>query len=338
MLAGDGDLARLDGQFCLAYRDPDGALCLARDHPGIMPLFFSLDERGLGFASEYQALETLGYANIEPVVPGSILRYAAGAISITSLPADRPAAAGRGLGRTRDAVVGRAVSHGVAPGKVGLLLSGGVDSALLAVYARRHVAGLTCLTLDGPDVPVAEEVCAHLRIANHIVVGALGMLDWAKRYRARPYNQQFESLNRSLYAPSCLLARAAAGRGLAVVLSADGVDEVFGGYDFECADEAVNSVTRQMIDSISLYSLDRLDEACMYQGVQPRVPFLSRPVIDHALGLDAALKKDKRCIRDLAERYLPRRIARRPKCPMQVSTGSYRTITGRDWINSYVSQ
>ena len=330
----------IDGQFAAVFQGEDGAFHLTRDYPGIMPLFYTRTPKGLAFATEHDALVAAGFVAVEPVIPGTTVCYRAGRVTVSPW---QPMTINQtpnhqDLDATLNLAVRRAVTHQVSDKHLGILLSGGVDSSLLALYAQRHAPGLTCFTLDGPDVSMARMTCAHLGIDRHVVVPADDLEECATLYRSRPYNRQFDMLNRSLFAPCYLLARAAKHLGIRVLLTADGVDEAFGGYEFNCAQNALRKVSRMMVDSMTLYSLDRLDEACMVHGIQPRLPFLSRDVLSAAFNQECFQMRDKIGIRVVAERYLPDDIAWRPKCPMQVSTGSYRRITGRDWVSSYMSQ
>ena len=165
-------VSRIDGMFAFVFRDgATGALYLVRDRFGEKPLYYGLSRSRLVFASEVGALlchpdfrdaepdrlaaysfllfeylpgDLSGWTGIQKIEPGTILTFAGGQISRERYW--RPPVAGgvsqtvgeaeatERLGSLLLASVRRQV---VADVPVGVFLSGGVDSSLIAALAMQ---------------------------------------------------------------------------------------------------------------------------------------------------------------------------------------------------------
>jgi asparagine synthase (glutamine-hydrolysing) len=261
-------LPRLEGMYAFAFFDPRGpSLLLGRDPAGIKPLYLAENGDALVFASEIRAVLATGL--IRPVVdPGGVAGYLAyGAVQhpltlfrgVSSLPpgthlAVRPGAnagwikvgptpfwrlPGRTSEMTEDDAVGavrtrlpRAVAdHLVADVPVGLFLSSGLDSTLLAGLAREHAGSLRSFTVvfgDQPDFSeqhLAAETARqfgleHTEIPLPMAAAEAAVADWL----AALDQPSIDGLN------VFLVSRAVRDQGIKVALSGLGADELFGGY------------------------------------------------------------------------------------------------------------
>lgn len=263
---GESLLDRLVGMFAFALWDPQlGALVLARDRFGKKPLLYALDGARLSFASELVALDclrdtsdginehalrllfSLRYlpepSSIRPGVatlpPGHMLRFDAGGVAVTrwydlatrSRPnyADDQEALADLTARFDAAVADRLV----ADVPLGVFLSGGIDSGLVAASMARHGGTVKTFTVgfEGAaayyeERPAARMLAAHLGTTHtEVAVGAdeaLAAIDAVFDGLDQPFAD-------SSAVPMYLLARETR-RAVTVALSGDGADEVFGGY------------------------------------------------------------------------------------------------------------
>jgi asparagine synthase (glutamine-hydrolysing) len=114
---------------------------------------------------------------------------------------------------------------------LGCFLSGGVDSSLIALAAARHVPKLTTLCVRMPDARYDESEYAR-RIAG--VIGSDHVTIDAAADPAADIVRLVEMLGLpfgdSSLLPAWWAAKAAAGR-MRVVLTGDGADELFLGYE-----------------------------------------------------------------------------------------------------------
>lgn len=257
-------VCHLRGMFAIAIVDRRrGRLFLARDHFGIKPLWWSAQAGRVHFASEAAALAEAGCCGrIDLDAIELYLRFGyipaprSGFSGVAKLPPAHRLTIGfdgRTQGperywrwtpnpRTRPlaslideaaAVVDESVAaHLVADVPVGLFLSGGVDSALVADAVARHggvPGGAFTIAMGGPaedESPVAAQVAAHLGLEHRIErleADALGLLPRL----ARRYGEPFADSSAIPTWHVCRLAR----RTATVALSGDGGDEFFLGYD-----------------------------------------------------------------------------------------------------------
>jgi asparagine synthase (glutamine-hydrolysing) len=119
----------------------------------------------------------------------------------------------------------------IADVPVGIFLSGGVDSGLIAALAARHAADTTAFTVRMPELsfdetPHAAKVASRLGIRHEIV--ELGQADLLAAFEAVS-NRLDEPLADSSLLPTYLVCRAARAR-MTVALGGDGADELFAGY------------------------------------------------------------------------------------------------------------
>jgi asparagine synthase (glutamine-hydrolysing) len=115
---------------------------------------------------------------------------------------------------------------------LGCFLSGGIDSSLIASYARRHRADLRAFTVAMPqgaydESPLARQIAAHLKL-NHEVL-ACDAKNAAADLVAL-INSLGMPLGDSSLLPTYWVSKAAQ-QHVRVALSGDGGDELFGGYD-----------------------------------------------------------------------------------------------------------
>lgn len=255
-------LERLNGMWAFAIWDPrDGRLFLARDRLGVKPLVYAEVPGGIVFASEIKALTASGLVarELEPAAlphymsffavpePYSLVHGVRRLPSGHSLVADahgvrerrywdcalaeeddRGARAYRDevAGLLEDAVARRLVSD--VP--LGLLLSSGIDSRLVATFAARGMAtALRTFTLgfDAPDADERADACniaaalsadhREAVIGAHEAAGALPSLLAA-------YDEPGQSLVQNHFV--CRLAR----QDVTVALSGLGGDELFSSY------------------------------------------------------------------------------------------------------------
>ena len=254
----------LRGMYAFAIWDSlEGALFLARDPFGIKPLYIHDDGQTLSFASEVKALlaggASGGRANPDGLadywVWGHICEPRTIAAGIESLPPGewlvlkRHAAPERGRftslqgllagedgspGRDLRAVLSDTVQHHlVSDVPVGVFLSAGIDSRVLAILAAEHRARIRTLTLgfeefrETPDdeVPIAEATAKKIG-ADHQTV-------WITK---REFEQAFDQYMADMDQPTIdglnvwLVSAQARKLGLKVALSGIGGDELFGGY------------------------------------------------------------------------------------------------------------
>ena len=260
---GDEVVARLRGMFAIAIWDDGGQrLLLARDRLGEKPLYYRADEAGLDFASTVEALSLMrSDLAVDPAAVACYLshsfipathtiwrdvRVLPPAHTLVIVPGGSPQRRRywdfpRSLphpGRARQLVpaVENVIEDSVtrcldADVPVGVFLSGGVDSSLVAAMAARHRPRLPAFSLgfreqEFNELPFARTVAAHAGLDHHVVEGGVGDLLECLPHLVAQYGQPFGDASA---VPSFLLARLAR-REVTVCLSGDGGDEAFGGY------------------------------------------------------------------------------------------------------------
>jgi len=262
---GVGCLERLSGMFAFAlWDDARHSLFLARDRIGKKPLHYAVYNGGIAFASEIKALlkhpkvareidlSSLNkYLTFEYVpAPGTIFK------SIKKLEAGHYLMHQNGkteikkywdipledypIGfKTEDEyveelrdILGRAVrSRLVADVPVGVFLSGGIDSGLVAALAAKADRQIECFSI-GFDEPSFDESSQAKNIAK-----ALDLNHRLYTFTTRELLDNLDELPNFLdepvadasILPTYLLCKVASKR-LKVALSGDGGDELFAGY------------------------------------------------------------------------------------------------------------
>ena len=272
----------LRGMFAIALWDArERRLVLARDPFGIKPLLYALDDRRLAFASELRALLTLpdlprdmdfdaleSYLTFNVVLsPHTILRSVrrleAGHMLVADadrvaieryarpLPVDasdvRRASHRELAAETRARLSDSVAVHLRSDVPVGVLLSGGVDSGAIAALAAEHGERLQTFTVGFADQPSFDERGRARLVAER----------YGAEHRELVIGPEHASLLPEVVAaldeprgdatslPYWLASRLAAEH-VKVVLSGEGGDELFGGYQTYVADRYAHRLDRPL--------------------------------------------------------------------------------------------
>lgn len=313
-------LPKVNGIFAFVLWQPARQRYLiARDAMGVIPLYVGWDAAGrLCVASELKSL--LGHCtDIKVFPPGHLLDsshvqpgqelplqrwFAPRWLDPTALPV-RPYAPERLANALQDAVHRQLMCD--VP--YGVLISGGVDSSLIAALAAKFAArrvesgdaepawwprlhSFSCGLEGAPDFAPARLVAQHIGAVHHEVVftvqeglDALRDAIW--------HLETFDVTTIRAGTPMYLLMRRIRAMGIKMVLSGEGADEVFGGYlYFHKAPTAkeLHEETLRKLGKLHLYDCLRANKAGAAWGVEVRVPFLDTDFLQEAMTLDPACK------------------------------------------------
>ena len=354
-------LNRLNGIFAFALWDKArGRALIARDPIGVVPLYWGHDREGrLRVASEMKSLAD-ECADVAQFPPGHWYDSATGELTKYYARPWRDYEAVEGvdvasaeLREAFEAAVHRQLMTDVP---YGVLLSGGLDSSLVAAVAARYARHRI---EDGDKTeawwPRLHSFAIGLKgspdlAAAKIAAEALGTVHHGFEYTfeegldALPevirHIETYDVTTIRASTPMFLLARRIKAMGVKMVLSGEGSDEVFGGYlYFHKAPDAreFHEELIRKLDALNNFDCLRANKSMMAWGVEPRVPFLDREFLDVAMRMDATHKMvrkgsdgpqrmEKGVLRAAFEGYLPEQILWRQK--EQFSDG-----VGYGWID-----
>jgi asparagine synthase (glutamine-hydrolysing) len=307
---GDGCVNHLDGMFAFAIYDTrKRRLLLARDHMGQKPLFFLQTPTAFAFASEVKSLlaadlldreidldglyhyislrflpdrHTL-FRGIEKLPAAHLLVFEDGQATISRYWSfsflDKISGGGHAILDELDARLQRTVQdHTLSDVPVGTFLSGGIDSSLITAMTARHAeTSIPTFSIGVKEdrfneLPYARRVAKryatdhHEEIATADLVRLVPEMVWHMDEPADPFGV------------GVYLASRLAARHVKVVLSGDGGDELFAGYDRFSGFRLANwmrilpeSTRRTTIRRL----LDRLPESFAYKGWSQRLRWLN---------------------------------------------------------------
>jgi len=321
---------RLDGMFAFALSQDDG-LMLARDPLGIKPLYVGERDGALVFGSEIKAM-LVACNQVEEFPPGHIYTSDAGMhryyeLKSTAESITTTEQAQCGVRARLEAAVRKRL---LADVPVGVFLSGGLDSSLIAALARRYKDPLDSFavgTEDSEDLLRSRHVARQLGTRHHeriyTLEEALAVLP-----EVIYYLESFDcALVRSAI-PNYLLAKLAREH-VTVALSGEGADELFAGYSYlkdvepRLLQDELLHITRALHNT----NLQRCDRMSMAHGLEVRVPFLDIELVSYAFQMDTKLKlrgeeqTEKWILRRVAQELLPEDTVWRRKAKFAVGSG-----------------
>jgi hypothetical protein len=180
----------------------------------------------------------------------------------------------------------------------GVLLSGGLDSSLVAAICARNINRRSAsfpklhsftVGLEGsPDLIAAKKVADFLGTIHHPYTYTLQEGSDAIRDVIRSI-ETYDLTTIRASTPMYLMSRKIKAMGIKMVISGEGADEVFGGYLYfhkapnaeEFFDETVDKLSR-----LHMYDCLRCNKSMSAWGVEPRVPFLDADFLEVAMNLD----------------------------------------------------
>ena len=262
---GESMLGRLNGQFAFALYDRmHDMLFLARDRFGVRPLFLSVVRGDLYFASEAKAIFASGevvaapdlhgldeafslwaarsprtvFHDVQQLAPGCCATWQGGRLRTRRYyepqypeSTTEPAGALDALEHLMESSVALRMRADVP---VGGYLSGGLDSSITCALASRmtpHALRTFSVTFEDPRFDESAfqlEVARALHTEHHVV--HIGATEIAEVFPDVVWHAETPLL-RTAPAPMYLLARATREAGIKVVLTGEGSDELFLGYD-----------------------------------------------------------------------------------------------------------
>lgn len=196
----------------------------------------------------------------------------------------------------REAVRSRLVGHE----KIGLLLSGGLDSSIIYHHIKELGAEVTTYCVDNE----ADLKYARMMDPDVYVIGRPMVHDEAIIAMEMPVDLG------SMYAQYDLFA----STGERVIITGDGADELFGGYK---RTQTYDSQMSDIFEELPFYHNIRIDRMSMWHTKEARSPFMALNVVRYALGLPYEQRIDKLALREAYRGILPDEIVDRPKEPLK---------------------
>ena len=345
---GPDALGELHGMYAFLAAHIDGRFVAVRDPVGIKPLYWARRDGLIQFASEMRAFDPEWQPLVEAFPPGhywtpetGLVRFAKAVPEGEVEQLDGPSAPGAPIPEeilrlTRDKMIDSVERQMMGDVPVGVFLSGGLDSSLVAAiatrWAERHEERLMTFavgTEGSADLIAAREVAEFLDTEHHEhVYTAEEALETLPEV-VRTIESYDPSLVRSAV-PNYMLAELAA-RHVKVVLTGEGADEIFAGYEYLRnidSDEELEREIVRMIEGLHNLNLQRCDRVTMAHGLEARVPFLERDVIELGLKLPAGWKlssgdqPEKRLLRSSFEGWLPHKFLWREKSQFGDGSGA----------------
>jgi asparagine synthase (glutamine-hydrolysing) len=347
----------LDGMFAFVILDDDNHTFMAgRDPIGVKPLYYGKDASGdFWFASEMKVLCNI-CIEFEAFPPGHYYTPEKGLVKYDHPLWETDPATDTDPSGIRELLEASVEKRLMCDVPFGVLLSGGLDSSLIASIVERKLRGTgkelhsfsIGLQEDAPDLQAAAQVAHFLGTRHHPVlftvqegIAILDKLIW--------HLESYDVTTIRASTPMYFLSRYIAAQGIKMVLSGEGADEVFGGYLYfynAPSDEAFQEETKRRVRLLHTADVLRADKSTMANGIEAREPMLDKDLLDKVIRLSPKFKRalrgtmsqeariEKYILRkafdDKKDPYLPDSILWRQK--EQFSDG-----VGYRWIDSLIA-
>ena len=401
---------RIEGIYAVALWDGKcKRLIIARDSLGVKPLVYMETEGGVFFSSEAQAFHALpshlfsrtfdkrslyqlicfqyiydphktAYRDVRRLLPGTCRIYdpqKRQTFRFWNLSANRDLAAvdlETATGLVETSLAKAVHSQMVSDVPVGVLLSGGLDSSVVAALAQKSQETPIMTFTAGfehalDERPFAKQVADHLGTKHQEIMVDPRVINHSLE-KLVPLFDDLTSLDGGMFTIH-LICNRIREYGIKVLLVGEGSDELFGGYSWFGLSQLPFSLMGNFIRSalfyycisrmlpiprnvahlfnlakimretheddifrrISHFELTRqlpnhylmkVDHATMSQGIEARVPFLDREVVETVYSLPRSVKlrgswfrfygaNEKYVLREYAKKILPRNIPLRKK-------------------------
>lgn len=321
------DLCRtLDGVFAFVLVDTtQDRLWVARDPYGVRPLFQGeLQDGTRMWSSELKGFDK-ECVKVEPFPPGTWASYKLSTgvlleqVKYHTVPHVKLAAfEDRGAARAslRASLLAAVNKRLLSDRPIGALLSGGVDSSLIAAIAARELAKtgrrLHTFSIGMPgstDLEYAQLVADHIGSIHHNVV-----------VTPDDFLNAIPKVVRDIESYDITSVRASVGNWLIgkyirdttdikVVFNGDGSDEIGGGYLYFYAapsDEEFEAESERLLNEIHLFDVLRSDRSMAAHGLEARTPFLDKNVVATWRALPTAMRRPVRGFKDRVEKQVLR--------------------------------
>ncbi|KAL4798843.1 hypothetical protein BDV19DRAFT_356246 [Aspergillus venezuelensis] len=340
----------LDGMFAwVLYDKEQDRVVAARDPIGICSFYIGWSSKLPGavfFASELKSLHPV-CDKVQAFPPGHIYESKSGEFTryfqpkwwdptnVPSTPVDYKA--------IREALTKSVRKRLMAEVPYGVLLSGGLDSSLVASIAQRetlrmqkthpeHVHAQANGELVGiddenelstvnsfqqlqsfsiglpgaPDTEAAKEVASFLGTKHHALTFTVE--DGLNALSDVIYHlETYDVTTIRASTPMYLLSRKIKGLGVKMVLSGEGSDEIYGGYLYFHAapnKEEFHKETVRRVKNLHLADCLRANKSTSAWGLEARVPFLDKAFIETSMAVDP---QEKMITKERIEKYILRK-------------------------------
>lgn len=331
-------LTNINGDYAFIYSD-GSRIIVARDPVGVRPMFYTrYGDSSWAFASEAKALLFLG-TKIHVFPPGYFYDSLIGDFVChhnlywsKSLDV-RTYIEKEWLKTTLEE--GVKLRLGTTDRPIGFLLSGGLDSSLIASIAQRHIGKIKTFSIgvkDSPDLVAARRVADYLD-SDHTEI----IFTAEEGIKALPHVikslESYDTTTVRASIPMWLLCKyIKENTPCRYIFSGEGSDEVLGGYlyfHFAPTEEEFSMENLRRLKLIHQFDGLRADRCAAAHGLDLVVPFLDKYFIECAMTIEQRLKIpsegmpqiEKRVLREVFNEYLPEEILWRQKDGMSDAVG-----------------
>lgn len=358
----------LEGMYAFVIYDKEKRRIVAgRDHIGIKPLFYEVQNNHVHFASELKVFKSLGanksallekqvfgfvidtastlYNNVKQIQPGQVVSIDCPHYDkVTSYDAEYKS---KSPADTLEESLLKAVETHLTSSdvEVGIALSGGLDSSLIAVLCKEIKSNIKTFTIsnrrDSKDIYYAKLMAERYGF-NHteIIIKDIPNISDLNYLLDGVLNADLSGTFDNIGDLAVFLFYKEVSKHVKVILSGDGSDELFGGYwmhkwtlgfkdklKLRCNDKNFSNRLDTMFpenneqcrkrnvfnilyqSALPNYHLWTLDRCSMRHGVEARVPYLDINVVRSV----KKKKFGKKLIREIGSKYLPEEIINRSK-------------------------
>ena len=302
----------LDGIYSFVlYDKTDNSFLVARDPIGVNPLYYGLSiDNEIYFASEMKCLTDVCVA-IQPFPPGHYIYSTAQKSDLVPKRFYNPSWFNYHLPEsfepsnedftqvcdTLSSLLIKSVHKRLMSDvPYGVLLSGGLDSSLVASIASRYISKHNSpwgdkihsfsIGLKGsPDLAAAQVVAKFIGSIHHEY--HFTVQEGMDAIRDVIYHlETFDVTTVRASTPMYLLSRKIKAMGIKMVLSGEGADEILGGYLYfhqAPTPEEFNQECIRKVKGLHYFDCLRANKSTMAWGLEVRVPFLDQEFLDYAI-------------------------------------------------------
>ena len=322
-------LSILDGVFAFILYDKNiNKIIVGRDPYGVRPLYYFHENNIIAFASELKVLYplSLNKKNINHFIPGNYMiidnnnnnninyinkKYTSFPFSNNKFNSNTTLY-NNIVENLHNAVEKRVIGTSERP--IGCLLSGGLDSSLIAALVNKFYISDQPLQTFSIGLPGSEDLKYAAVVAKH-----LGTKHHEILLTEDQFFDSIPEVIKNIESYDTTTVRASVGNYLVgkyikentdckVIFNGDGADELMGGYLYcrKAPNEyEFDKECKRLLKDIHMYDVLRSDRCIASHGLEPRTPFLDRQWVEFYLSIDRNLRFET--TKNKCEKYLIRK-------------------------------